>query len=113
MRKYYKILMLICLTISAVSCKKSFLEESSQDLVRPTTTAALNQLLSGEGYALTAESFLNDYFDLLTDDIQSDFNANATIVAGLNKYAPVYTWQRNMIDKLIDVAPTYSNTWYN
>ncbi len=113
MRKYYKILMLICLTISVVSCKKSFLEESSQDLVRPTTTAALNQLLSGEGYALTAESFLNDYLDLLTDDIQSDFNANATIVAGLNKYAPVYTWQRNMIDKLIDVAPTYSNTWYN
>ncbi|WP_316847488.1 RagB/SusD family nutrient uptake outer membrane protein [Pedobacter psychrodurus] len=113
MRKYYKILTLICLTISFSSCKKDFLEESSQDLVRPTTTTALNQLLSGEGYALSAESTLNDYLDLLTDDIQSDFNPNSVIVAGLNKYAPVYTWQRNMIDKLIDVAPTYSNTWYN
>jgi len=113
MKKYFKILTLIGLAISFVSCKKDFLEESSQDLVRPTTTAALNQLMSGEAYALSAESNLNDYLDLLTDDIQSDYNSNATIVAGLNKYAPVYTWQRNMIDKLIDVAPTYSNTWYN
>ena len=113
MKKYFKIILLICLTLSFTACKKGFLEESSQDLVRPTTTAALNQLMMGEAYALSATSNINDYLDLLTDDIQSDFYANSTIVAGLNKYAPVYTWQRNMIDKLIEVSPTYSNTWYN
>lgn len=113
MKKYFKILALICLTISALSCKKGFLEESSQDLVRPTTTAALNQLMTGEAYALTTTAPLNDYLDLLTDDIQSNYNANATIVTGLNKYAPVFTWDRKMIDKLIEVAPTGNNTWYN
>jgi tetratricopeptide (TPR) repeat protein len=113
MKKYFKILTLICLTISIVSCKKGFLEESSQDLVRPTTTAALNQLMTGEAYPLGADVKLNDYFELLTDDIQSDYNANATIVAGLNKYAPVFRWERNMIDKLLEVAPTGNNTYYN
>jgi hypothetical protein len=113
MKKYYKILALICLTISVVSCKKGFLEESSQDLVRPTTTAALNQLMTGEAYSLTTTTILNDYLDLLTDDVQSDYNSNAVIVAGLNKYAPVFTWQRDMIDRLVDVAPTNNNTWYN
>ncbi|WP_158275302.1 RagB/SusD family nutrient uptake outer membrane protein [Pedobacter sp. HMWF019] len=113
MKKYFNILTLICLTISVTSCKKGFLEESSQDLVRPTTTAALNQLMSGEAYALSPATPLNDYLDLLTDDIQSDYNSNTLIVAGLNKYAPVFTWQRNMIDKLIEVAPTGNNTWFN
>jgi hypothetical protein len=113
MKKYFKILTLICLTISAVSCKKGFLEESSQDLVRPTTTAALNQLMTGEAYALSTAAPLNNFLDLLTDDIQSNYNANTAIVVGINKYAPVFTWQRDMIDKLVEVAPVGNNIWYN
>nr|WP_068893418.1 RagB/SusD family nutrient uptake outer membrane protein [Pedobacter panaciterrae] len=113
MKKYFKILTLICLTISIVSCKKGFLEESSQDLVRPTTIAALNQLMTGEAYALSTATPLNNYLDLLTDDIQSNYNANTAIVAGINKYAPVFTWERNMIDKLVEVAPEGNNTWFN
>lgn len=113
MKKYFKLLTLICLTISIISCKKGFLEESSQDLVRPTTTDALNQLMTGEAYALSASAPLNNFLDLLTDDIQSNYFDNPTIVAGLNKYAPVFTWRREMSDKLIEVAPTGNNLWYN
>lgn len=113
MKKYFNILSLVCLITIMVSCKKGFLEESSQDLVRPTTTTALNQLMTGEAYPLSSATALNDYLDLLTDDIQSDYNANAIIVAGLNKYAPIYTWQKDMLDRLLDVAPTNNNTWFN
>lgn len=113
MKKYFKYLTLICLTISSVSCKKGFLEESSQDLVRPTTTAALNQLMTGEAYALATNAPLNNFLDLLTDDIQSDYFNNPVITTSLNKYASVFTWQRNMIDKLLEIAPEGNNLWYN
>lgn len=113
MKKYFKILTLIGLTISIVSCKKGFLEESSQDLVRPTTTAALNQLMTGEAYALIPSTPLNNFLDLLTDDMQSNYNANTAVITGINKYAPVFTWKRDMIDKLLEVAPEGNNLWYN
>ncbi|WP_158526300.1 RagB/SusD family nutrient uptake outer membrane protein [Pedobacter paludis] len=111
MKRYFKYIALICLSVSALSCKKGFLEESSQDLVRPTTTVALNQLMTGEAYPLN--SVITEFSDLLTDDIQSEYNANATVVSALNKYAPAFTWQKNMIDRLLENSATNSNIWYN
>lgn len=111
MKRYLKYIALICLSISVVSCKKGFLEESSQDLVRPTTTAALSQLMTGEAYPLN--SVITDFTELLTDDIQSAYNANAVVVSALNKYAPAFTWQKNMIDRLVENAATNTNIWYN
>ncbi|WP_025142669.1 RagB/SusD family nutrient uptake outer membrane protein [Pedobacter jeongneungensis] len=111
MKRYLKYIALICLLISVLSCKKGFLEESSQDLVRPTTTAALNQLMTGEAYPLN--NVITDFTELLTDDVQSEYNANATVVSALNKYAPAFTWQKNMIDRLVENTATNSNIWYN
>ncbi|MBC6112053.1 RagB/SusD family nutrient uptake outer membrane protein [Pedobacter fastidiosus] len=111
MKKYFKYIALICLTISVTSCKKGFLEESSQDLVRPTTTAALNQLMTGEAYQLS--STMHDYIELLSDDVQSDYNSNAIVVAGLNKYSSVFTWRKDMLDRLIENAASTPNAWYN
>lgn len=111
MRKYFKYLALILLAITVLSCKKGFLEESSQDLVRPTTTAALNQLMTGEAYPIT--NVIQDYLDLLTDDIQANYYNENNVLTALSKYAPAFTWQRNMIDKLIENAANNVNVWYN
>lgn len=111
MKRYLKYIALICLSVSVLSCKKGFLEESSQDLVRPTTTAALNQIMTGEAYPLN--SVITEFTDLLTDDIQSEYNANATVVSALNKYAPAFTWQKNMIDRLLENSASSSNIWFN
>lgn len=111
MKRNLKYIALICLTISVSSCKKDFLKESSQDQVKPTTTAALNQLMTGEAYQLT--SVMHDYIELLNDDVQSDFNENVFVQTALTKYAPVFTWRRDMLDKLIEVSATNPNAWFN
>ncbi|WP_316808068.1 RagB/SusD family nutrient uptake outer membrane protein [Pedobacter agri] len=111
MKKLYIYLSFICLTLCLVSCQKNFLEESSQDMVRPKTTEALNQIMTGEAYPLTLS--IHDYIELLNDDIQADYNANAVVVAALNKYAPVFTWQKDMLDKLAQVSAQSPNPWLN
>lgn len=111
MKIFIKITTIICLFITVLSCKKGFLEESSQDLVRPTTTTALNQLMTGEAYPLNAT--ITEFTDLLTDDVQSEYNANAIVVSALNRYAPAFTWQKNMIDRLLENSASNSNIWFN
>ncbi|MCD0488606.1 RagB/SusD family nutrient uptake outer membrane protein [Pedobacter sp. MC2016-14] len=111
MKTYYKYIVLICLALSSFSCKKGFLEESSQDMVRPTTTEALNQLMTGEAYTLSG--ITHDYSELLSDDIQANYDANTIVVAALNKFSPVFTWEKNMIDRLLEVNASSPNIWYN
>lgn len=111
MKRNFKYIALICLAFSSTSCKKDFLKESSQDQVRPTTTAALNQLMTGEAYQLT--SVMHDYIELLNDDVQSDYNPNLIVETALNRYAPVFTWQKDMLDKLIEVSALSPNAWFN
>lgn len=111
MKTLYIYLTFILLTFSTVSCKKGFLEESSQDMVKPKTTDALNQLMTGEAYPLTVA--IHDYIELLNDDIQTDYNSNSVVVAAINKYAPVFTWQKDMFDKLAQVSAQNPNPWLN
>lgn len=111
MKKRYIYLAFILLTFSLISCQKGFLEESSQDMVRPKTTEALNQLMTGEAYPLTTA--IHDYIELLNDDIQADYNSNSVVVAAINKYAPVFTWQKDMFDKLTQVSASNPNPWLN
>lgn len=111
MKKLNIYISLICLTFSLVSCQKDFLEESSQDMVRPKTTEALNQIMTGEAYPLTFA--IHDYIELLNDDIQADYSSNLVVVAAINKYAPVFTWQKDMFDKLAQVSAQSANPWLN
>lgn len=111
MKRNFKYIALICLIISVSSCKKDFLKESSQDQVKPTTTTALNQLMTGEAYPLT--SVMHDYIELLNDDVQSDYNEHVIVQTALTKYAPVFTWRTDMLDKLIELSATNPNAWFN
>jgi hypothetical protein len=100
------------------SCKK-FLTQTSQDEIRPTTTADLTQLLNGEGYPyITA---MDSYIDLLTDDIQcsgipvvNGAPATATYISYLNNGTPIFTWDPAMFDstQATDITGLFGvNSW--
>ena len=78
-----------------------FLEESSQDEVRPATVDDMEQLLIGEVYMTDRyhEKFSEGYTRLLTDDIQcygiSDERYRSQLEGG--RYA--FSWAREMFDE--------------
>lgn len=78
-----------------------FLEESSQDEIRPATVDDMEQLLIGEVYMTDwdHEKFSEGYTRLLTDDIQcygiSDEQYRSQLEGG--RYA--FSWAREMFDE--------------
>lgn len=105
----------IILYIAAVCCLSftgcSFLDEKSQDEVRPSTVDDLIQLMLGEGYVLSYD-FL-PYLELLTDDIQSGYpdpadNNNTPL---LDKYKDIYLWDSRMYEIAEEKKVTDYNHW--
>ena len=78
-------------------CDK-FLEESSQDEVRPGSTTDLTQLLLGEGYM--RDSYFHNFLDLMTDDVESHYAENNSQIACLTRGAPMFTWQEDMFEQM-------------
>lgn len=84
------------------SCKK-FLDQTSQDEIRPSSVGDLTQLMNGEAYPYIAA--MDSYIDLLTDDIQcsgipvvNGAPATSTYSSYLNNGAPIFTWDPAMFD---------------
>ncbi len=76
-----------------------FLEESSQDEVRPGTLADLQELMMGEVYPI-GQSFLF-YMDLMTDDVNSTFNSDDPNALEIYKWLEgPYTWSKEMYEKM-------------
>lgn len=69
MRKTFLYLIISILGMGIIGCG-DFLEESSQDEVRPSTVGDLEQLLLGEGY-FRGEIIIFPWLELLTDNVQS------------------------------------------
>lgn len=88
---------LICLT-ALLYCCGDFLEESSQDEVRPTTLEDLKQLMLKEAYPLS--SFFIRHVDFLTDDMESAWPGREDQITTLNDLAPVFTWDVEMDQKI-------------
>lgn len=92
----------IVLYIAAVCCLSfsscSFLDEKSQDEVRPSTVDDLIQLMLGEGYILSAD--LLPYFDLLSDDVQSKYVDPSDYANSISfeQYKNVYMWDSRMYE---------------
>ena len=107
--KKYIIYILLILTVSLPlgSCKK-FLEESSQDELRPTTTDDLASLLYSDAYPYGL--ITDTYTDLLTDDIQNNgvqqLNGvpNPTYLPFSNYGTPVFAWSPYMFDNTSGTA---------
>lgn len=108
MRKIYLYIMaVICLNIA--SC--GFLDESSQDEVRPSTVDDLIQLMLGEGYVMSND-FLS-YFDHLTDDVDSNFPAAYDLPGTIcfDKYKAIYMWDSKMYDFAKEKGVKNYNHW--
>lgn len=96
------------LLFAGSGCRK-FLEESSQDELRPSTTADLQQLMLGEAYPLG--NFFLKFIDLMTDDVTSNFTDDNALLWRLYYGEPAFTWQDNMFDAMIDKGVASMDTW--
>ena len=97
----------ILLTISFTSCSK-FLEEQSQNEIRPSTINDLKGLMGASGYPY--QTTLYPFLSLLTDDVkcnggQGQPNYEKTVLASKS----VFSWSKDMYQELL--LPTgWSNT---
>ena len=101
---FYSLACLICL----FGCS-DFLEESSQDEVRPSTVEDLEQLLLGEGYLRWND--VVSYLELLTDNVQNAYSPNERDRSYLDQGSPVFMWESDMFERMEDEGVEYSNTW--
>lgn len=84
--------------LGLVSCN-DFLEESSQDEVRPSTVEDLMQLMVGEGYPMLG--VLDCFLDLLTDDVEClGSNGMEVSLLAVRNARPIYTWSQDMFEEM-------------
>ena len=80
-----------------VSCN-DFLEESSQDEVRPTTVEDLMQVMIGEAYPM--ETKFSRFLDHLTDDMECNgISGEETLEVGLENARPAFLGARICLRK--------------
>lgn len=105
--KNWLFICLFSLLLVNVGCS-DFLEESSQDEVRPSTVEELEQLMLGEAY-LRNEPLLA-YMEVMTDNVQSGYAESW--IGTVEQLAPAYTWQFNMFERMEELG-FYNglNTW--
>ena len=79
----------------------NFLEESSQDEVRPATVDDMEQLLIGEVYMekINWNKFCNGYTDIMTDDKQCNGLIEEQDQSTLENGRYAYSWDRAMFDE--------------
>ncbi len=97
-KTFLHILVLLAITIGLNSCEK-FLEEKSQDEIRPTTIADLTALMNGEAYPSTQSGDL--YLNMLTDEVScngTEDESSNTYISYLNNGAPIFKWDPSMFD---------------
>ena len=101
-----KIIYILLLTVITSSGCKKFLEEQSQDEVRPSTVQDLNSVMSADGYPYSSTSNpatrLNLMADMITDDVQcfgGQGQTNYELVARRGK-GP-FTWSPQMFEDVL------------
>ena len=102
--KWIKYTVIITFLSCTYACS-DFLKESSQDEVRPSTLEDLKQLMLYEAYP--RNSYFIQHLDFLTDDVESAWPKREDQKEILNSYAPIFTWEVNM-DEKVDM-----NYWEN
>lgn len=112
MKKAY-LFIFILFSISGTSCKK-FLDEYSQDQIRPGNIADISALMNSDAYP---GQLAIDNFDLLTDDIQCNGAARATNGTIVGTYASAlqtgmaqFKFDPTMFDQ-VNVIPAESNVY--
>lgn len=94
MRKI-QILLLSCVIFGC----SDFLEESSQDEVRPSTTDDLMQIMVGEAYPIEFLGY--NYTDIFTDDMQCNGSGGvAELESAVEEMYPLFSWSNDMYEKI-------------
>lgn len=109
MKKFFCYFIISILGMGMVGCG-DFLEESSQDEVRPSTVGDLEQLLLGEGY-FRDEIVIFPWLELLTDNVQNSFSKNERQQSLVRQGIPVFTWQADMFERMEIEKADYIDTW--
>ncbi|MDR0544740.1 MAG: RagB/SusD family nutrient uptake outer membrane protein, partial [Odoribacteraceae bacterium] len=113
--KTYPLVILVAL---ATGCNK-FLEESSQNELRPNNINDLKQLIVGEAYPLSWESasmppnFLA-YLDLMTDDVEHhpvDEEAYPNAVSSMLNGEGPFTWRFDMFEAMEEAGASRVDTY--
>lgn len=93
--KPYSLILFLLLWLC--SCN-DFLEESSQDEVRPSTVEDLDEVLNGEAYCSEYSGQAFDITDFFTDDKQCNGLAYLPDQRDLEKNRWMFSWDREMFD---------------
>lgn len=108
---------LLPLCMMAVSCKK-FLEESSPDEIRPSSTEDLYAFMISDAYPYAAS--LEYFSDMLTDDVKSygmPRNTNGTINTTYSSYydngKAIFAFDPQELEGSTGTAPTALDAWKN
>jgi tetratricopeptide (TPR) repeat protein len=110
--------MIIVAACLLAGCGK-FLEESSQNELRPNNVNDLQQLIIGEAYPLSWENaavppyFLN-YLDLMTDDVENNAVNEETFSQGIslmNKGEGPFTWRFDMYEAMKEAGSSNVDTY--
>jgi tetratricopeptide (TPR) repeat protein len=118
MKKYTLTIVAACLLALAWSCGK-FLEESSQNELRPNNVNDLQQLLIGEAYPLSWESagvppnFLK-YIELMTDNVENNAVDEETLwqrMDPLRSGEPPFTWRFDMFEAMSEAGVSNVDTY--
>ncbi len=94
-----KKILFVLLWWGVVGCS-DFLEESSLDEIRPTTTDDLMQVMVGEAYPM--DYFQYVYSDFFTDDVQCNgAGGQKTLEEAVESMYPLFSWADDMYEKLM------------
>ncbi|MBO9635330.1 MAG: RagB/SusD family nutrient uptake outer membrane protein [Chitinophagaceae bacterium] len=116
MNLIYKCMIGCYLVLSATGCSK-YLEEKSQDEVKPGSVSELQQLLMGEVYpagqrdGALAKSSFHFYLDLMTDDMVSGFNPSNASLGIYNSYEGPFTWKADMFESMDAAGVAQTDTY--
>jgi len=105
--------MVVLLSLGAGGCSKHFLDEKSQDEVKPSTTAELQELLMGSVYpAGQSQTSFVPYLDMMTDDMTSNFGPDPGNLALYKDYEAPFTWQVDMFETMAAVGAPFAIDTY-
>lgn len=89
-----------------------FLEEVSQNEMRPSSADDLQQLLMGEVYSAGhSENVFHLYLDMMTDDVTCVYSKDQMVQQYYKRYWPVYAWQFDMFEQLENSSVRGADTY--
>ncbi|MCM1178306.1 MAG: RagB/SusD family nutrient uptake outer membrane protein [Clostridium sp.] len=102
MKKIYIYMAMASVSAGLCSCGK-FLEESSQDEIRPTSANDYKELIAGEIYSKANNTLPHPYLDIMTDDCE-DLITSARLGSDTRGSGFGYfTWQQSPEEQISDV----------